>query len=126
MLSKYFANEAWSVFSPVSGPCLPIFLLQKKKSLLFIECLPASLSHSFHSQMNGVQNMEGEFQPTTLHIFIDRNHDTFQPTFFHSHTAFQTIQHTITELAAVFTPFVSTLVPKRGRNLCCTCFYFLP
>ncbi|KAG2399924.1 uncharacterized protein HKW66_Vig0102220 [Vigna angularis] len=47
--------------------------------------------------------MEGEFEPTTLHMFIDCYHETFLPTFLHSQTAFQTIEDTITELAAVST-----------------------
>ncbi|WVZ21071.1 hypothetical protein V8G54_008393 [Vigna mungo] len=51
--------------------------------------------------MDAVQNMEGEFEP--LHIFIHCYHETFLPTFLLSQTVFQTIQDTITELAAVST-----------------------
>ncbi|KAK7353109.1 hypothetical protein VNO80_18548 [Phaseolus coccineus] len=60
--------------------------------------------------MDGVENMDGEFEQTTLDMFIDWNHDTFQPTFLHSdtsHTAFQNFVETITELAAVTTPVVA-------------------
>ncbi|KAK8465223.1 hypothetical protein PHAVU_009G028000 [Phaseolus vulgaris] len=57
--------------------------------------------------MDGVENMDGEFEQTTLHMFIDC---TFQPTFLHSdtpHTAFQNFEETITELAAVLTVLTS-------------------
>ncbi|KOM41664.1 hypothetical protein LR48_Vigan04g186200 [Vigna angularis] len=60
--------------------------------------------------MDDVQNMEGEFEPTTLHMFIDCYHETFLPTFLHSQTAFQTIEDTITELAAVSTSLAAELV----------------
>ncbi|ESW33701.1 hypothetical protein PHAVU_001G091500 [Phaseolus vulgaris] len=71
--------------------------------------------------MDGVENMDGEFEQTTLNMFIDWNDNTFQPTFFHSdtpHTAFQNFEETITELAAVLTPpKVSTQTAKGGTSI---------
>ncbi|CAJ1974145.1 unnamed protein product [Sphenostylis stenocarpa] len=82
-----------------------------------------SFSH-YHSQMNGIQNMDGEFESDSLDMFIDWNDDNFQPTFLQSdwnddnfqptflqsdspHTAFQNTEETITELPAVPTPAVA-------------------
>jgi len=99
---------------------------QKKKVLLFIGCSTESLSHFYHSQMNGVENMDGEFEQTTLHMFIDC---TFQPTFLHSdtpHTAFQNFEETITELAAVLTVLTSAVSTKTTFiliNLCRICLF---
>jgi len=122
----FWQQSIQSVFCSGSGPCLSIFLWQKKKVLLFIECATESLSHFCHSQMDGVENMDGEFEQTTLNMFIDWNDNTFQPTFFHSdtpHTAFQNFEETITELAAVLTPPVSTKTTFILINLCRICLF---